>query len=316
MFCILTLLWKNCRPTRAHGSTEARHECGTAVVRNRAGVTSSRELQSSPTQMLSCSASRFLGTTIMHCASARANGLLRTVCPDNVWGFAGAHYRGLWECVCTLLNIPSHQDKSTTVTLPMSLGGLGLRSAVQTSPSVFWASWADQCSSSGSCRHDHQRVGWTMSECSFENRSCLVEPPSWISLANGAAHTCANLRDYEHGGVRQGWQREAASRVERVFWDAVLMPRLASHEQALLRSQNCPMAGAVLTCVPPSPLLQFPQLFRILLLRRLRLPLPLTSRVCRCGRQIGPFGHHCREAGSRVTTNVMLRLGPVPSSGS
>ena len=83
-----------------------------------------------------------------------------------------------------------------------------------------------------------------------------------------------------------------------------------------------------MTCVPTSPLLQFdPQLFRILLLRRLRLPLPLT-RVCRC-RQIDLFGHHraacsgvlgrrgyavesaaarvCREAGARVTTNVMLR---------
>ena len=139
-------------------------------------------------------------------------------------------------------------------------------------------------------------------------------------------------QDYEPGRVRQGWQHEAASRVERVFQDAVLMPRLASHEQALLRSQSGPTAGAPLTCVPTSPLLHFdPQLFRILLLRRLSLPLPLTSRVCRCGRQIDPFGHHraacsragvlgrrgyavesaaarvCREAGARVTTNVMLR---------
>ena len=137
--------------------------------------------------------------------------------------------------------------------------------------------------------------------------------------------------DYEPGGVRQGTWQEAASRVERVFQDAVLMPRLASHEQAAA-IQSGPMAGAPLTCVPTSPLLQFhPQLFRILLLRRLRLPFPLTSRVFRCGRQIDPFGHHCpacsragvlgrrghavesaaarvcREAGARVTTNVMLR---------
>ena len=96
---------------------------------------------------------------LVHCASARANYLLRSVCPESVRGFAEAHDRGLWECVCTLLNIPIHQDQSTrdTATLPLSLGGLGLRSAVRTSPSAFWARLLadDWCSSSGSCRHDH-----------------------------------------------------------------------------------------------------------------------------------------------------------------
>ena len=63
---------------------------------------------------------------LVHCASARANYLLRTVCPDSVRRFAEAHDRGLWECVCTLLNIPNEQDQSTrdTATLPLSLGGL------------------------------------------------------------------------------------------------------------------------------------------------------------------------------------------------
>ena len=36
---------------------------------------------------------------LVHCASARANYLLRTVCLDSVQGFAEAHDRGLWECV-------------------------------------------------------------------------------------------------------------------------------------------------------------------------------------------------------------------------
>ena len=66
------------------------------------------------------------------------------------------------------------------------------------------------------------------------------------------------------------------------------------------------------------------------LLRRLRLPLPLSGRSCRCGVPLDSSGHHraacaragilgegfalesvaariCREAGGRVTTNVMLR---------
>ena len=100
------------------------------------------------------------------------------------------------------------------------------------------------------------------------------------------------------------------------------MPRLASHEQALLRSQSGPMAGAPLMCVPTSPLVQFDSVVQD------SLPAPLASPSscvswCRCGRQIDPFGHHhaawrgcavesaaarvCREAGARVTTNVMLR---------
>ena len=70
-----------------------------------------------------------------------------------------------------------------------------------------------------------------------------------------------------------------------------------------------------------------PQLFRVTLLRRLRFPLHLTVRSCRCGLPLDEFGHHraacaqagvlskrgwalenvvariCREAGGRVTTN-------------
>ena len=71
--------------------------------------------------------------------------------------------------------------------------------------------------------------------------------------------------------------------------------------------------------------------FRCVLLRRLRLPLPLEPRACRCGGALHPLGDHrtacptagvlvrragpleravarvCREAGARVATNVFLR---------
>ena len=66
-------------------------------------------------------------------------------------------------------------------------------------------------------------------------------------------------------------------------------------------------------------------------MRRFRLPLPLSSRQCRCGRSLDFFGHHraacsragvlgrrgfavesvaariCREGGTRVATNFMVR---------
>ena len=74
-----------------------------------------------------------------------------------------------------------------------------------------------------------------------------------------------------------------------------------------------------------------PQLFRVLLLRRLWFPLPLSSRTCLCGRPLDVLGHHraacsragvlanrgfsvesavarfCREAGARVSTNLFVR---------
>ena len=72
-------------------------------------------------------------------------------------------------------------------------------------------------------------------------------------------------------------------------------------------------------------------LFRVLLSRRLRLPLPLSSRLCRCSRSLDIFGHHraacsraevlgrrgfsvesvaariCREGGARLATNLFVR---------
>ena len=84
-------------------------------------------------------------------------------------------------------------------------------------------------------------------------------------------------------------------------------------------------------CTSPLCLLtRFPsQVFRVILLRRLQLP--LTARNYRCGHNVDVFGHHratcarggvlsrrgfalesviasvCREAGGRFTTNVLLR---------
>ena len=79
------------------------------------------------------------------------------------------------------------------------------------------------------------------------------------------------------------------------------------------------------TLVPASAALRIDSHhFRVLLLRRFRLPLRPVSRTCRCGGFLDPFGHHraacsragvlaggvtriCREAGARVSTNVFVR---------
>ena len=134
-----------------------------------------------------------------------------------------------------------------------------------------------------------------------------------------------------------GWQFFAALTVEHCFRDTVVWPRLSPTDEALLRSQSGPMSGLPFSSVPSSPHSRFPShLFRVLLLRRLWLPLPLSSRTCQCGRPLDVFGHHravcsrsgvlgsrgfsvesaaarvCREAGARVSTNVFVRDLDIP----
>ena len=88
----------------------------------------------------------------------------------------------------------------------------------------------------------------------------------------------------------------------------------------------------MLTTLPTRPEYNMrDDVFRVTLLRRLRLPLPPTARVCRCGGEPDHLGDHraacatagvlvrravpeervvaqiCREAGGRVATDVFLR---------
>ena len=110
------------------------------------------------------------------------------------------------------------------------------------------------------------------------------------------------------------------------------VPSSARVRAALVRSQSGTGSGVALTVTPSNIFTRVePQLFRVLLLRRLRIPLPFSRRVCRCGLLLDSFGHHradcsragvlerrgfalesaaarmCREAGGRVTTNMFIR---------
>ena len=76
---------------------------------------------------------------------------------------------------------------------------------------------------------------------------------------------------------------------------------LRETEEALLRSQGGPLASVPFTSLPTMRETSFdPQPFRLFLLPRLRLPLPLSARWCRCGRPFDSLGHHqsaCSRAG-------------------
>ena len=109
------------------------------------------------------------------------------------------------------------------------------------------------------------------------------------------------------------------------------MASLFSSQSALVRSQSGPLASVPFTSFPTCRVTRMEsELFRVLLLRRLRMPLPLSVRSC-CVAVVliclGTTGQHAagqgfsagedllskalwnrsaREAGARVSTNVMI----------
>ena len=273
---------------------------------------------------------------LLHCASARANFQLKVVRPSTVEKFARTHDAGLWQCFSTLLRIDPSQWESTVqeaTTLPMSLGGLGLRSALRTKVAAFWSSWSD-CSPMIQARHPavatelvRQLEGFstspTLQKASTSSRELTgiagFEPPTWREMAKGS----------------RGPERELEA-TRGVVQSPPIFPRDGSvpqHERgirALVRSQEGTGGGVALSTCPTCRLTRFDaQVFRVLLTRRLQMLLPLTARNCRCGHFLDVFGHHgaacaragvlsnrgfalesariCREAGGRVTTNVLER---------
>ena len=128
------------------------------------------------------------------------------------------------------------------------------------------------------------------------------DPPPWEALANGQRPPRQEPEEFEPGGCRHGWQHEADSRVERQHRGRVML-RLPPHERAMLRSQSGPMAGVPLSTTPCN-------FFNRILLRRLRLPTPLSARECLCGRSstlLATTAPHVQEQGS-WEDGVALRL--------
>ena len=76
---------------------------------------------------------------------------------------------------------------------------------------------------------------------------------------------------------------------------------MSDREKASLRSQSGAGTGTSFSTSPTCFLTRIePPFFRVLLLRGLRLPLPLTQRSCQCGRTHNSCGHHraaCARSG-------------------
>ena len=169
-------------------------------------------------------------------------------------------------------------------------------------------------------------------ECGAILREADFEMPSWAELADGARPNQPENPADEPTNSTHGWQRDATLKLETKFFQEQFWPILSEPEQAQMRSQSGPVSFEPFTSFPTSREARFDsQPFRVLLLRRLRLHLPVNVRRCRCGRLLDPFGHHrsacatagvlgkrgfalefaaarmCREAGGKVMTNVLVR---------
>ena len=80
---------------------------------------------------------------LLFCANTRVTYSLRWLPPQETEHFATEHDADSRRCLSLLLGVSLTQDSWEKSSLPMSLGGCGLRSASRTSNSAHWASWAD-----------------------------------------------------------------------------------------------------------------------------------------------------------------------------
>ena len=168
---------------------------------------------------------------LLHCASARANYLMRAVSPDSTAEFAQSHDEALWQCLCLILRIDPTQTPEVrdAAALPLSLGGLGLRSACRMKVPAYWASWAD-CLGMIHQRHPdvadqlvRELDGDPQTPCLHSAASAVREltgfmgfaPPSWDVLTTSLRPVHHEPEEFEPGSHR-GWQHEASREPQEV----------------------------------------------------------------------------------------------------
>ena len=166
---------------------------------------------------------------LLRCASARANYMTRVVETGSARSFCEAYDVGIWQCLEEILQNPLAQVGETKNfgSLPIVLGGIGLRSAARTSMPAYWASWSNILAM---IRRRHPSVAGQLvnqlqgnpeapflrAEEKASNELMGVmgfEPPSWQDMSEGARPPPLEPKDEEPGTVRRGWQHEVCSRV-------------------------------------------------------------------------------------------------------
>ena len=249
---------------------------------------------------------------LLQCAGPRCHHFIRTMPPSKLMEYAHGHDRGMLRSMEAILGslpgTPSQNETAHTfATLPMRMGGLGLRSAVRMAPAAFWGSWADalpmiatrlpQPATSivhrltngvaiGGCLGELQEAGTSLDRAGFASR------PDWVALWNGArppVTTSAEPGEWEHG-----WQYHASSTSEHHFRETMVLSPPCPSDQAHLRSHSGQGSSGVLLGgweLPPALNIGCClNIFRTVVLERLRLPLQLVEARCECGAALDTYG--------------------------
>ena len=287
---------------------------------------------------------------LLYCASPRHNYNARTLPPTLAEKYAQGHDGGMWEVLVTLLGREDLAERTGTkhhdlATLPQRLGGCGLRSASRTREAAYWASWADTLPMMHQrCPQLARRFCAELEGAQSRAQSLQEAATARTNLVNAGFHDCPTweaVKDgtrppkpetTEPGEFAHGWQHLASSAKETNYKEDVVAAKLGRAHTALWKSQQGPCAGTHLTALPTLPETKYkPAQLRTLLLRRLRLPLQLAPRTCKCGLPLDQLGDHraacagvgvlqtravplegmwrrvCREAGGRVQRTGLLR---------
>ena len=222
---------------------------------------------------------------LLYTARPRSNYLLRLLPPAQTATFAEQHDLDISRCLTQLLQTDSLPvDALARVTPPPGHGRLG-------SHECFPTVHPRPLGIMGRCRHGLQRqlpsVAATILQALNnldEAQPCIQaaqavhqhihahgwEPPSWQQvLEEQPPQTQAEAFT---GPTQPGWQQHASAPFHRTA-RAGVYNSIDAASQALLDSQTGPFASRAFTTIPYTTDTTYPDhIFRILLLRRLRLP--------------------------------------------
>ena len=266
---------------------------------------------------------------LLHCAGPRCQHMLRTLPPSESEEYARAHDVGMARVMDRLLALPGDPHEQEVAlnlaSLPMGMGGLGLRRALRMVPATYWSSWADAL----------HMIDQRLPEVAATVVRKLTAGGPWRMLSGIARRhraigqgrfywqaPLARVED-EPGEWPHGWQHCASSSSEHSFRKNVVLNQSCAADQAHLRSHSGPGASKALSTCPSKPEFRIEaELFRTIILERLRLPLQVSEARCECGaildRRSGrlktgalaperTLARVCREAGATVRYNARLR---------
>ena len=210
---------------------------------------------------------------------------LRTVPPELTAEYARVHDSRVLQCLCDVLQIRNGLPGQTleTASLPLTLGG-GVGCSARVRDAAFWGSWADclemvKARPASCAGHDdrlsHPEIRCLSSVTGAVNRllEAGVHVPEWKEIADGLRLEDLRVSEWEPCEGR-GWQRHASATVRsQQGRSGVASPLLG-------RAKSGSLASVPFTALPIHRISRMDsEPFRVLLLRRLRMPLSLSMFV-------------------------------------